>query len=540
MGYNTTYVLDEGSMIMDKKKLIQFRNIVKEFDGQIVLKGVNLDIYENEFVTLLGPSGCGKTTLLRILGGFLDATEGEVIFDGEEISQVPPHKRELNTVFQKYALFPHMSIYQNIAFGLKTKKMSKDVIEQKVMKMLKLIGLEGYENKNVTLLSGGQQQRVAIARALVNEPKVLLLDEPLGALDLKLRKEMQYELKRIQQEVGITFIFVTHDQEEALTMSDKIVVMKDGEIQQVGTPQEIYNEPENRYVANFIGESNIIPGVMLEDYKVKFDDIVFDCVDFGFKEKQPVDIVIRPEDIDIVDVNQGKMTGEVLSVLFKGVHYEVMVETVPGTSVTVNMHVIKNHDVTSENGKEKISANDFYVDIEDVKALDDAEIIARADAQAWNPETDDYISISKIDYDLKEELGEYTVMFSTSSGTSVERKIIVVNQPVVKNVKANEGVMAFNFFKTVDELEESVAFETDLKTWANAQGWKLNDEDESVDIYVDYDFDPEHIEEGTYKVTFSTEGRELKIHTTDYVEEGKEVGITFFPEDIHVMEKMEF
>lgn len=525
---------------MDKKKLIQFRNIVKEFDGQIVLKGVNLDIYENEFVTLLGPSGCGKTTLLRILGGFLDATEGEVIFDGEDISQVPPHKRELNTVFQKYALFPHMSVYQNIAFGLKIKKMSKDVIEQKVMKMLKLIGLEGFENKNVTLLSGGQQQRVAIARALVNEPKLLLLDEPLGALDLKLRKEMQYELKRIQQEVGITFIFVTHDQEEALTMSDKIVVMKDGEIQQVGTPQEIYNEPENRYVANFIGESNIIPAVMLEDYKVKFDDIVFDCVDFGFKDKQPVDVVIRPEDIDIVDVKDGKMTGEVLSVLFKGVHYEVMVETVPGTSVTVNMHVIRNRDVTSENGKEKISANDFYVDIEDVKSLDDAEIIARADAQAWNPETDDYISISKIDYDLKEEIGEYAVTFSTSSGTSVERKIIVVNQPVVKNERANEGVMAFNFFKTVDELDESVALDTDLKTWANAQGWKLNDEDESVDIYVDYDFDPEHIEEGTYKVTFSTEGRELKIHTTDYVEEGKEVGLTFFPEDIHVMEKMGF
>lgn len=525
---------------MDKKKLIQFRNIVKEFDGQIVLKGVNLDIYENEFVTLLGPSGCGKTTLLRILGGFLGATEGEVIFDGEDISQVPPHKRELNTVFQKYALFPHMSVYQNIAFGLKIKKMSKDVIEQKVMKMLKLIGLEGFENKNVTLLSGGQQQRVAIARALVNEPKVLLLDEPLGALDLKLRKEMQYELKRIQQEVGITFIFVTHDQEEALTMSDKIVVMKDGEIQQVGTPQEIYNEPENRYVANFIGESNIIPAVMLEDYKVKFDDIVFDCVDFGFKDKQPVDVVIRPEDIDIVDVKDGKMTGEVLSVLFKGVHYEVMVETVPGTSVTVNMHVIRNRDVTSENGKEKISANDFYVDIEDVKSLDDAEIIARADAQAWDPETDDYISISKIDYDLKEEIGEYAVTFSTSSGTSVERKIIVVNQPVVKNERANEGVMAFNFFKTVDELDESVALDTDLKTWANAQGWKLNDEDESVDIYVDYDFDPEHIEEGTYKVTFSTEGRELKIHTTDYVEEGKEVGLTFFPEDIHVMEKMGF
>lgn len=525
---------------MEKKKLIQFRNIVKDFDGQIVLKGINLDIYENEFVTLLGPSGCGKTTLLRILGGFLEANEGAVIFDGEDISNVPPYKRELNTVFQKYALFPHMTIYQNIAFGLKIKKMSKDVIEQKVMKMLKLIGLEGYENKNVTLLSGGQQQRVAIARALVNEPKVLLLDEPLGALDLKLRKEMQYELKRIQQEVGITFIFVTHDQEEALTMSDKIVVMKDGEIQQVGTPEDIYNEPQNCYVASFIGESNILPAVMLEDYKVKFDDKVFDCVDFGYKQNEPVDVVIRPEDIDIVDVKDGKMTGEVLSVLFKGVHYEVMVETVPGTSVSVNMHVIRNHDVTSENGKEKISANDFYVDIEDLKELDDKEIVARADAQAWNPETDEYISISKIEYELKEEIGEYPVTFSTSNGTSIQRTIFVVNQPFVKNEKANEAVMAFNFFKTVDEIKESVALDTDLKTWANAQGWKLSDENEAVDISVDYDFDDENISEGVYKITFWTTGREFKIHTTDFVEEGKEVGLTFFPQDIHVMEKMGF
>ena len=525
---------------MEKKKLIQFRNIVKDFDGQIVLKGINLDIYENEFVTLLGPSGCGKTTLLRILGGFLEANEGAVIFDGEDISNVPPYKRELNTVFQKYALFPHMTIYQNIAFGLKIKKMSKDVIEQKVMKMLKLIGLEGYENKNVTLLSGGQQQRVAIARALVNEPKVLLLDEPLGALDLKLRKEMQYELKRIQQEVGITFIFVTHDQEEALTMSDKIVVMKDGEIQQVGTPEDIYNEPQNRYVASFIGESNILPAVMLEDYKVKFDDKVFDCVDFGYKQNEPVDVVIRPEDIDIVDVKDGKMTGEVLSVLFKGVHYEVMVETVPGTSVSVNMHVIRNHDVTSENGKEKISANDFYVDIEDLKELDDKEIVARSDAQAWNPETDEYISISKIEYELKEEIGEYPVTFSTSNGTSIQRTIFVVNQPFVKNEKANEAVMAFNFFKTVDEIKESVALDTDLKTWANAQGWKLSDENEAVDISVDYDFDDENISEGVYKITFWTTGREFKIHTTDFVEEGKEVGLTFFPQDIHVMEKMGF
>lgn len=323
-------------------------------------------------------------------------------------------------------------------------------------------------------------------------------------------------------------------------MSDKIVVMKDGEIQQVGTPVEIYNEPENRYVANFIGESNIIPGVMLEDYKVKFDDITFDCVDLGFKDNEPVDVIIRPEDIDIVDVKDGKMKGEVLSVLFKGVHYEVMVETVPGTTVTVNMRVISGNETTSESGKEKISANDFYVDIEDLKTLDDKEIVARADAQAWNPQTDEYISISKIEYDLKEELGEYPVTFSTSNGTSIQKKIFVVNQPFVKNDRANEAVMAFNFFKTVDEIKESVALDTDLKTWANAQGWKINNEDESVEIYVDYDFDPENIREGVYQVTFSTEGREFKIHTTDYVEEGKEVGLTFYPEDIHVMSKMGF
>lgn len=523
---------------MEEKKLIEFRNIVKNFDGQIVLKGINLDIYENEFVTLLGPSGCGKTTLLRILGGFLEADEGKVIFDGEEISQKPPYERELNTVFQKYALFPHLSVYENIAFGLKIKKMSKDVIEQKVMKMLKLIGLEGYENKNTTLLSGGQQQRVAIARALVNEPKVLLLDEPLAALDLKLRKEMQYELKRIQQEVGITFIFVTHDQEEALTMSDKIVVMKNGEIQQVGTPQEIYNEPANRYVANFIGESNILTGTMLEDYKVRFDDITFDCVDFGFRENEKVDVIIRPEDIDIVDVKDGKMTGEVLSVLFKGVHYEIIVETVPGTSVTVNMRVIRNHDVTSEDGSEKISANNFYVDVEDVKDLDDKEIIALSNAQAWDPVSDDYISIAKIEYDVQEEPGQYPVTFSTSSGTGIERTIFVVNQPFVKNEKANEAIMAFNFFKTVDEITESQALDTDIKTWANAQGWKLSNEDQSVDISVDYDFDPENITEGVYQITFSTPGREFKIHTTDYSEVGQEVGLTFFPEDIHVMSRM--
>ncbi|MGL5978288.1 MAG: spermidine/putrescine ABC transporter ATP-binding protein [Erysipelotrichaceae bacterium] len=309
------------------RNLIQIKNIVKEFDGQLVLKGVNLDIAENEFVTLLGPSGCGKTTLLRILGGFLTQSNGEVLFDDIEITNIPPYKREINTVFQKYALFPHMNVYDNVAFGLKIKKMNKEVIEQKVNRMLALVGLAGYNNRSVTLLSGGQQQRVAIARALVNEPMVLLLDEPLGALDLKLRKEMQVELKKIQKEVGITFIYVTHDQEEALTMSDKIVVLNEGEIQQIGSPTDIYNEPENEFVALFIGESNILDGVMLDDYRVVFDGVEFECVDYGFHDDEDVDIVIRPEDLDIVEPEMGKLQGVVKSILFKGVHYEIIVET---------------------------------------------------------------------------------------------------------------------------------------------------------------------------------------------------------------------
>lgn len=309
------------------RKLIEFQNIVKSFNDSLVLKGINLSIHENEFVTLLGPSGCGKTTLLRILGGFISQNEGHVYFDDIEISNVPPYKREINTVFQRYALFPHMNVFDNVAFGLRIKKQDKNTIEQKVRKMLKLVNLEGYEDRPVTLLSGGQQQRVAIARALVNEPMVLLLDEPLGALDLKLRKEMQIELKKIQQEVGITFIYVTHDQEEALTMSDTIVVMNAGEIQQIGTPTDIYNEPENRFVADFIGESNILEGVMLEDYKVKFDDQVFECIDYGFEDNLEVDIVLRPEDIDIVPIEMGRIKGVIKSSLFKGVHFEVVVET---------------------------------------------------------------------------------------------------------------------------------------------------------------------------------------------------------------------
>ncbi|MBQ4307703.1 MAG: TOBE domain-containing protein, partial [Lachnospiraceae bacterium] len=282
-----------------------------------------------------------------------------------------------------------------------------------------------------------------------------------------------------------------------------------------------------------------IPGRMLDDYLVRFDDQDFKCVDFGFAKNEPVDVVLRPEDIDIVPVDQGVLTGTVDSILFKGQQYEVIVETVPGTSVSVRMRVVKNNEVTSADGKEKISANDFFVDIEDVPSLDDKEVIARADAQAWNPETDDYLSISNIQYEVKAEEGEYPVVFSTQSGTMIQKMIYVVNQPVVKNPKANEAVMAFNFFKTVDELREAQTLDTDLKTWASAQGWKLSNEEESVDIYVDYDFELDKIREGeSYRVTFSTTGREFKLRTTDYVEEGSEVGLRFGPEDIHVMHKM--
>ncbi|MCR4586843.1 MAG: ABC transporter ATP-binding protein [Lachnospiraceae bacterium] len=307
--------------------IIELKGITKTFDDQQVLRGIDLNIYENEFLTLLGPSGCGKTTILRIIAGFIEADGGELLFNGIDISKVPPYKREVNTVFQKYALFPFLNVYDNVAFGLNIKKVDKTIVDQKVKKTLKLVGLEGFDKRDVTLLSGGQQQRVAIARALVNEPKVLLLDEPLGALDAKLRKEMQVELKKIQQEVGITFIFVTHDQEEALSMSDTVVVMNEGKIQQIGTPVDIYNEPENRFVANFIGESNIIGGNMIRDCLVRFDDVDFPCVDKGFKENEEIEVVLRPEDIDIVEPEKGQLVGEVTNVVFKGVHYEIMVET---------------------------------------------------------------------------------------------------------------------------------------------------------------------------------------------------------------------
>ena len=307
------------------RTLIDFVNISKSFHNNLVLDELNLSVKENEFLTLLGPSGCGKTTTLRILGGFETPDSGQVIFDGVDITNLPPNKRNLNTVFQKYALFTHMTIAENIAFGLKIKKKSKAYIDDKIKYALKLVNLDGFENRQVDSLSGGQQQRIAIARAIVNEPKVLLLDEPLGALDLKLRQDMAYELIRLKNELGITFIYVTHDQEEALTMSDTIVVMNQGYIQQMGSPEDIYNEPENAFVADLIGESNILPAIMLEDKLVEILGARFACVDVGFGKNQPVDVVIRPEDIELVKPDKGIINGRVTHLIFKGVHYEMEV-----------------------------------------------------------------------------------------------------------------------------------------------------------------------------------------------------------------------
>ena len=308
------------------KELIRLVNCRMDFDGETVLDSINIYFNNSEFLTLLGPSGCGKTTTLRIIGGFLQPTSGDVLFEGVRINDVPPHKRRVNTVFQKYALFPHLNVFENVAFGLRIAKVPQKEIEQRVTEMLEIVSLKGFEKRKPDQLSGGQQQRVAIARALVNRPEVLLLDEPLGALDLRLRKDMQNELKRIQQQLGITFIYVTHDQEEALAMSDTVVVMDKGRIQQIGTPEDIYNEPKNAFVADFIGESNILDGIMRADYVVEFFGRKFRCLDKGFAKDEPVDVVIRPEDVDIVPPDNGHLCGTVTSVTFKGVHYDTIVD----------------------------------------------------------------------------------------------------------------------------------------------------------------------------------------------------------------------
>ena len=351
--------------------LIDLVNISKSFDGTMVLDDLNLSVKENSFVTLLGPSGCGKTTTLRILGGFEHADSGKVIFDGQDISSLPPNKRQLNTVFQKYALFTHMTIAENIAFGLKIKNKPKSYIQDKIKYALKLVNLDGFENRDVNSLSGGQQQRIAIARAIVNEPRVLLLDEPLGALDLKLRQDMQYELIRLKNELGITFIYVTHDQEEALTMSDTIVVMNQGYIQQMGSPEQIYNEPENAFVADFIGESNIVPGLMIHDELVEIFGAKFACVDKGFGNNKPVDVVIRPEDIDLLKPEEGTLQGVVTHLIFKGVHYEMEVTTPDGFEWLV--HSTDMFPVGTEVG---IRVDPFDIQIMNKPASEDEEAVS--------------------------------------------------------------------------------------------------------------------------------------------------------------------
>ena len=352
------------------QSLIELVDISKSFDGEIVLDELNLSIRQNSFVTLLGPSGCGKTTTLRILGGFETPDKGKVVFEGSDITKLPPNKRHLNTVFQKYALFPHMNIAENIAFGLKIRGKSKSYINDKIKYALKLVNLAGYENRSVDSLSGGQQQRIAIARAIVNEPKVLLLDEPLGALDLKLRQDMQYELIRLKNELGITFIYVTHDQEEALTMSDTIVVMNQGYIQQMGTPEQIYNEPENAFVADFIGESNIVDGIMVRDELVEIFGARFACVDKGFGSNKPVDVVIRPEDIDLVKPEEGTLEGVVTHLIFKGVHYEMEVTTPSGYEWLVH-----STDMFAVGTKVGIHVDPFDIQIMNKPASEDEEAV---------------------------------------------------------------------------------------------------------------------------------------------------------------------
>ena len=340
--------------------MIRIKNVRKVFDGETVaLDNVTLTIKAHEFLTLLGPSGCGKTTLLRILAGFENADSGSITMNGVDLREIPPNKRQVNTVFQNYALFPHLNVYDNIAFGLKLKSMPKDIIDTKVGRMLEMVNLAGYEKRKITKLSGGQQQRVAIARALINEPKVLLLDEPLGALDLKLRKQMQMELKKMQQELKITFVYVTHDQEEAITMSDTVVVMKDGKIHQQGTPMHIYNEPINNYVADFIGESNIISNsVMIKDELVKFSNTEFVCVDKGFKANENVEVVVRPEDVNIVSVDKGMLKGVVQSIIFKGVHYEI--EILDTNGIKWLCHTVDPQEVGNKVGIE-IEPDDIHV-----------------------------------------------------------------------------------------------------------------------------------------------------------------------------------
>ena len=517
--------------------MIKLEHVDKYFGDLHVLKDVNLEVAEGEKLVIIGPSGSGKSTTVRCMNFLEEPTSGHVYINGEELTnknKTRVVRENISMVFQQFNLYPHMTVLKNLTLApMKLHHKTKAEAEELAYHYLEVVGLRDKADVYPPQLSGGQQQRIAIARALVNEPSVLLLDEPLGALDLKLRKEMQQELKYIQQEVGITFIFVTHDQEEALTMSDKIVVMNAGEIQQIGTPTEIYRTPVNEFVAKFIGETNIIDGVMLEDDLVMFEDKKYACRARGYNKNEKVDVVIRPEHLDIVPRAEGMLKGTVKSQLFKGMHYETVVETRVGTSITVKMQVSQDRPVYNEEKGEKISANAFLLDVEDVEELD----VALASAEAWDAETEEPISIKTVEYDIKPETGNYTVTFATANDTSITVKVLVVAQNRVESKVYQEEIYAMNFFKKVEDIQESIALDTDLETWASASAWSLEDGEQVEITDVKYDFDPETITPGVYDVTFSTEGYEYKVSTTHAFEEGEQVGLVFRPEDIHVMKK---
>lgn len=449
--------------------IVSLKDIFVEFDGEVILNHINLDIKDKEFLTILGPSGCGKTTTLRIIGGFLQPKQGDIMFDGENINGLPPHKRNVNTVFQKYSLFPHLNVFENIAFGMRIKKMPKDEIKKRVKEMLSIVDLKGYEKRSVAKLSGGQQQRVAIARALVCDPKVLLLDEPLGALDLKLRKNMQWELKQIQQKTNTTFVYVTHDQEEALTMSDTIVVMNNGVIEQIGTPADVYNEPVNAFVADFIGDANILNGIMIDDCRVKVLGEELECVDKGFGQNTPVDIVIRPEDIEIVKPEQAKLVGEVTEVVFKGVHYEM---TVMCKGCEWIVHSTECAPVGSKVGMKIIP---FNIQIMNKMFLAEKNTFYAEVISSSKEENRITVSVEDCEFDIENQYFE--------QGT----KIAVTLPPSALSI-AGDGVGHIN-----DVYIESVIFKgehNEIILESDKQKWLMeSDVDEQVATYVPLKFD---------------------------------------------------
>ena len=522
--------ITETKNVVQRDSIIQLKNISKSFDGEPILRGIDLEIKDKEFVTFLGPSGCGKTTTLRIIGGFESPDAGDVYFLGQKINDLPPHKRQLNTVFQKYALFPHLDVYENVAFGLRLSKTPEKEIAKRVHEMLAMVNLEGYDARRVDLLSGGQQQRVAIARALVNRPKVLLLDEPLGALDLKLRKEMQIELKKIQKRLGITFIYVTHDQEEALTMSDRIVVMNGGLIQQIGSPQDIYNEPANAFTADFIGQSNIVPGIMHEDYLVSFAGKKQKCVDKGFEKGELVDIVVRPEDILFCPPNESLICGVVSNVTFKGVHYEMTVSPrggevsqsemlVPENGVYGELPVPKNHDFIFEGwytkriGGHKIESNSaIYKDAPHTLYAHWTMYGERSGAV-----------IEEAEYTEGEE---YTVSFECAETNESFASITCENgiYGELPTPEEREGFKFAGWFTKVNGGKR-----------AEADAYLLEYDDHTLYAH----FTPVvNGEETKYTVSFDPDGTDVWVaQSTAFTPVGTSVGLYIDPENIHIMKK---